>query len=89
MPYAFQSLRRSDSFVLIIMLYDKSNTKLPSLTGGTLARLMDPPKSQLHAWVEKPENHEQLAVAQKTSRSLKETKKFLKEVGKSIESDAK
>ena len=89
MPYAFQSLYRSDSFVLTIMLHGRSNTKLPNLTGGTLARLMDPPKSQLGTWAEKPETHEQLAVGQKTSRSLKETKKFLKEVEKSIERDAK
>ena len=89
MPYALQSSYRSDSFALTIVLHDRSDTKLPSPAGGTRTRLMDPPKSQLHIWAGKPETHEQLAVGQKTSRSRKETKKFLKEVEKSIESDTK
>lgn len=70
------------------MLHDRSNTKPPILTSETLARVMDSPKFQLRTWAEKPETHEQLAVGQKTSRSLKETKKFLKEIEKSIGSDA-
>ena len=69
------------------MLHDR-NTKPPSLTGATLARLTDPPKSQLYTWAEKPETHEQLAVGEETSRSLKKTKKFLKDIEKSINSDA-
>ena len=89
MLYVFQFLCRSYSFVLTIILHERSNTKPPSLTSETLARLMEPPKYQLRTWAEKPETHEQLAVGQKTSRSLNETKRFLKEVEKSIGSDAK
>ena len=88
MPYAFKSCQ-SDSFLLTIMLHDRNNTKSPSLTAANLARLADPPKRQFYTWFEKPETHEQLAVGQKTSRSLKKTKGFLKDIEKSIKSDAK
>lgn len=71
------------------MVHDRNNTQPPSLTGATLARLTDPPKSQFYTWIEKPETHEQLAVGQKTSRSMKKTKKFLKDIETSIKSDAK
>ena len=71
------------------MLHDSHSTQSPSLTSANLARLADPPKSQFYTWVEKPDTHEQLAVGEETSRSLKKTKKFLKDIEKSIESDAK
>ena len=71
------------------MLRDRNNIKSPSLTGATLARLADPSKSQFCTWLEKPETYEQLAVGQETSRSLEKTKEFLKEIEKSIKSDAK
>ena len=66
------------------MLYHRNNTEPPNLTSATLARLTDLTKWQLHTWAEKPEAHEQLAVGQKTSRSLKETERFLKEVERSL-----
>ncbi|KAK0508330.1 hypothetical protein JMJ35_009414 [Cladonia borealis] len=63
------------------------NNKSPSLTGAALARLANPPKSQCSTWAEKPETHEQVAVGQETSRSTKKTKKFLKDIEKSIKGD--
>ncbi len=84
MPYAFQPSSQSDSLLLTIVLHDRNNTKPPRLTGATLTRLKDPPKSQCSTWLEKPETHEQLAVGQETSRSMKKTKRFLKDVEKSI-----
>lgn len=59
------------------------------LKATALARLADPPKSQLDIWCEKSETHEQLAVGLKTSRSEEKTKKSLDEVQAMMEDNSK
>jgi uncharacterized protein involved in tolerance to divalent cations len=52
----------------------------PHLTAAALVRLVDPAKSQLNAWSEEPETHEELAVGIKTSRSEEKLKALIEEV---------
>ncbi|KAL2041817.1 hypothetical protein N7G274_005601 [Stereocaulon virgatum] len=52
----------------------------PRLTATALTGLVDPAKSQLNAWSEEPNTHEELAVGVKTSRSEETLKALIQEV---------
>lgn len=60
-----------------------------SATAVIIAKLTDPPQSSLESWLERPEEHERVAVGEKVERGEAEKQRFLNDVEKKVDGLAK
>ena len=70
-------------------MWYRDNDPRSRLTADTLARHTDKAKSQLDAWCEEPQRHEQMAVGKHITGSARKIEKFFKDVNKTMKENRK